>query len=88
MTEYRRGGRDGKKSTCVLLYRDSDYQNDLRILEQSDTTEQGRAALDAMKEIADSGDCIVRQVLEFLGEETVSDCGKCSSCQRKRRKKA
>ena len=83
-----RGGRDGKKSTCVLLYRDSDYQNDLRILEQSDTTEQGRAALDAMKEIADSSACIVKQVLEFLGEETTSDCGKCSSCQRKRRKKA
>lgn len=73
---------------CVLLYRDSDYQNNLRILEQSDTTEQGREALDAMKEIADSSACIVRQVLEFLGEEGASDCGKCSSCQRKRRKKA
>ena len=83
-----RGGRDGKKATCVLLYRDGDYQNNLRILEQSGTTAQGREALDSMKEIADSDECIVRQTLMFLGEDTASDCGKCSSCQRKRRKKA
>lgn len=83
-----RGGRDGKKATCVLLYRDGDYQNNLRILEQSGTTAQGREALDSMKEIADSDECIVRQTLMLLGEDTASDCGKCSSCQRKRRKKA
>ncbi len=67
-----RAGQFGQAAKCVLLYTENDYiMNRL-------------AALDQMKEYANSSVCLTQQLLSSLGETMDTPCGKCSNCQKGR----
>ena len=80
-----RAARDGKKAKCVMLYENKDYSFNQQFLEVSSCSSRAFDALDQMKEIVDSEECIVSQLLAYLGDTNVKPCGKCTYCQRRKR---
>ena len=84
-----RAGRDGNPAHAVLLYAKEDIDLNQYILEHGDYTvslkDQLAARLDEMAGIAFSDSCMVRQVLDALGEESSTNCNRCTNCQRARR---
>ena len=84
-----RAGRDGNPAHAVLLYAKEDIDLNQYILEHGDYAvslkDQLAARLDEMSDIAFSDRCLVRQVLGALGEESSTNCNRCTNCQRARR---
>ena len=89
-----RAGRDGNPAHAVLLYAKEDidlnqYILDQYILEHGDyevsLKDQLAARLDEMADIAFSDCCLVQQVLGALGEESSTNCNRCTNCQLARR---
>lgn len=84
-----RAGRTGQKAKCVLLYCENDYHvNRLIINQTSNEAARGTmlAALDQMKEYADSSECLAQQLLSALGEVRDIPCGSCTNCQKRRKR--
>jgi len=85
-----RAGRAGQSSKCVLLYCENDYQVNTAIINKT-CNETARdcmlAALDQMKEYADSSECLSQQLLYALGEVRNVPCGFCTNCQKRRKRK-
>ena len=84
-----RAGRDGNPAHAVLLYAKEDIDLNQYILKHGDyevsLKDQLAARLDEMADIAFSDCCMVRQVLGALGEESSTNCNRCTNCQRARR---
>ena len=84
-----RAGRDGKKSRCVLLYDEEDWDLNANILCKEDYDESLNtllmSRLDEMRRIMTGDTCIMQQVLTALGERKPSTCRHCTNCQRNRR---
>lgn len=85
-----RAGRAGQSSKGVLLYCENDYQVNKAIINRTGN-EAARecmlAALDQMKEYADSSECLSQQLLSALGEVRDIPCGLCTNCQKRRKQK-
>lgn len=84
-----RAGRAGQKSKCVLLYCENDYIVNMMLLENiqdESARKDAFQALDRMKEYADSSSCLTQQILCELGEKKEKPCGRCTNCQKQRRK--
>lgn len=85
-----RAGRAGQKSKCVLLYCEDDYHVNRTILKEIDdksARKDALQALDAMKEYAESDECLTSQILSALGEKVNNLCGSCTNCQKARKGK-
>lgn len=83
-----RAGRDGEKSHAVLLYSEDDVELNRCIVKKdhSDKIEKRlKESIDEMYEIAVSDQCLVRQVLNALGDKYNGNCNRCTNCQRARR---
>ena len=81
--EIGRAGRDGKKSTCVLLYTQSDYKRNKRILkaggeEAFQWFEQGMKAVHGFAD--DKTTCAWRKIEKYFGEKPSKRCRVCSNC--------
>ena len=81
--EIGRAGRDGKKSTCVLLYTQSDYKRNKRILkaggeEAFQWFEQGMKAMHGFAD--DKTTCAWRKIEKYFGEKSSKRCRVCSNC--------
>ena len=87
---YQQAGRDGNRAKCVLFYNKSDYISNRYIIEQNQSSEAMQYALnalDAMKEYADEDrGCMVQRMLSALGEELEKHCGRCTNCQKERKR--
>ncbi|MEZ4662536.1 MAG: RecQ family ATP-dependent DNA helicase, partial [Caldilineaceae bacterium] len=80
-----RGGRDGLRADCLLLYSRGDVFTIRRFIEQGAATEErGRSLrLEAMVRWAESDMCRRRQLLDYFGETyTNDDCEMCDNCLR------
>lgn len=84
-----RAGRDGKKSHAMLLYHPDDIEANQYILKKTDMTENVQTwlsdRLDEMVSLAESGRCLMQQLLESLGEDHPTTCRHCTNCQKARR---
>ena len=84
-----RAGRDGEKSHAVLLYHPDDIALNQYILKKENLSEKVRNWLfDRLNEIAsvaESDQCLMKQVLESLGEDHPATCRHCTNCQKARR---
>ena len=81
--EIGRAGRDGKKSTCVLLYTQSDYKRNKRILkaggeEAFQWFEQGMKAMHGFAD--DKTTCAWKKIEKYFGEKPSKRCRVCSNC--------
>lgn len=84
-----RAGRDGNSSHAVLLYAKEDIDLNLHILSHGNYAPKLEKwlhrRLEEMANVAASDSCMVRQVLGALGEESSTNCNRCTNCQRARR---
>lgn len=84
-----RAGRDGKKSHAVLLYHPDDIELNQYILKKTELPEQVEewvsGCLEEMVSIAESRQCLMRQLLKSLGEDHPTSCRHCTNCQKARR---
>lgn len=85
--EIGRAGRDGKKAKCILLYTDSDFQRNERILKQSESKKAvryGLKGLNALKKLLKSSKCLWSGIEEYYGQKSSGPCGHCSHCAMKK----
>ena len=84
-----RAGRDGNPAHAVLLYAKEDLDLNRHILDHGGYAPKLEkwlhCRLDEMANVAASDSCMVRQVLGALGEESSTNCNRCTNCQRARR---
>ena len=86
--EIGRAGRDGKKSRCVLIYANSDFERNKRILSRSGGKKAVRRKLKrlyALQKLIDSSDCLWREIEHYFGEKKRKRCKKCCNCAKKRK---
>ena len=84
--EIGRAGRDGKKSTCVLFYADSDFQRNERILKQSGNKKairHGLKGLSALKKMLKSSKCLWTRIEKYYDQKSNGPCGHCCHCKAK-----
>ena len=84
-----RAGRDGNPAHAVLLYAKEDLDLNRHILDHGGYAPKLEkwlhCRLDEMANVAASDSCMVRQVLGALGEESSTNCNRCTNCQQARR---
>ena len=84
-----RAGRDGNPAHAVLLYAKEDLDLNRHILDHGGYAPKLEkwlhCRLDEMANVAASDSCMMRQVLGALGEESSTNCNRCTNCQRERR---
>ena len=81
--EAGRAGRDGSKSTCILLFDRRDIITNKLLIEMT-KSENRITEYEKLNEIIDycnTDKCLRKYILEYFGEETQFDnCGNCSNC--------
>lgn len=84
-----RAGREGQKARSILIYNPDDYHTNyglLQSIEDEDAKEQAIRRLDEMKEFCEDDDhCMVKRLLDALGDKHAKKCRYCSNCQKARR---
>ncbi len=89
--EAGRAGRDGEASECILLYGPQDVQIQKLLIEESISNPLRQAneykKLQAMVDYCHASRCLRKTILEYFGEENVSDrCENCSNCEEQKTK--
>lgn len=83
--EVGRAGRDGKPSTCLLLYAKRDKGLQGHFIRQSDAPDEVKRRrwknLEAMSEFAEGGDCRHGEILTYFRDaQRLEKCGHCDAC--------
>ena len=91
MSEYTqqigRGGRNGKKTHCILLYAPGDKESALRILKGASGESvffPRKYEVGALVKAIQSPDCLWSSIFKYYGERAEISCGHCTQCQRKK----
>lgn len=83
-----RGGREGEHSRSILLYDPMDYTRYYGLIKETLNKDAGKRAikhLDQIKELCeDKHHCIVKLLLNGLGDSHEKACRYCTNCQKKR----
>ena len=84
--EIGRAGRDGEKSKCVLIYADSDFFQNERILKSGDEQSVKRKlkGLAHLKKFVNTQKCLWRFIEKYFGESKKDSCKKCCNCRLKK----
>ncbi|WP_252229112.1 DNA helicase RecQ [Clostridium sp. ZBS15] len=82
--EIGRGGRDGEKSECILLFSPQDVQIQKYLIEQSieniDRKNNQYKKLNEMTDFVYSNECYRKYILDYFGEIYDHNCNNCSNC--------
>lgn len=83
--EAGRAGRDGEDSECILLFNPKDIQTQKFFIEETVRNESRKSheykRLQDMVDYCHTSVCLRKYILEYFGEEEVSDsCENCSIC--------
>ncbi|WZL72257.1 DNA helicase RecQ [Clostridiaceae bacterium 35-E11] len=83
--EAGRAGRDGESSECILLFSPQDVLIQKFLMEQNylspERAKNEYKKLQAMVDYCHTTKCLRKYILEYFGEENISDtCGNCSTC--------
>ena len=81
-----RGGRNGKKTRCILLYAPGDEKRALRILKGNageDVSPIKKHGVAALVKAIQSSDCLWGSITKYYGERVEVSCGHCTQCRRK-----
>jgi len=83
--EAGRGGRDGEKGDCILLYSPADIQTQKFLIEQTTSSEERKAEeyqkLQFMIDYCHTTRCLRQSILEYFGETDLPEnCGNCINC--------
>jgi len=83
-----RAGREGQSARSILLYNPDDYNINRALLHDIEDKSIKRvmlARLDAMKEFCDDAEhCMVKSLLDALGDRHDKKCRYCTNCQKER----
>lgn len=83
--ESGRCGRDGLASICWLYYSRSDFAKADFYCSEAQSESQRKAIMDSLKAAEKYcllATCRRKFLLQYFGEETTNDCGKCDNCTR------
>lgn len=82
--EAGRGGRDGAKSECILLFNRSDIVSNKFLIEKSGSNSTKLVEYQKLNDMVDycnTDKCLRKYILEYFGEKTDYDkCNNCSNC--------
>lgn len=90
--EAGRAGRDGSDADCVILYSGQDMRTNLFLIENGEgktyKSEEQKLALQSeerrrlknMDLYCHTGSCLRNYILNYFGDKTSGDCGRCGNC--------
>ena len=82
--EIGRGGRDGEKSKCVLLFSPQDIQTQKLLIDSNISNVQRKQSqyikLQQIIDLVYSNDCYRKNILNYFGQEFENKCDNCSNC--------
>lgn len=82
--EAGRAGRDGEESECILLFSPQDIRIQHFLIEQSNLTDERKenefSKLQAMTNYCHTESCLQSYILQYFGDKSSEDCGKCCHC--------
>lgn len=97
--EAGRAGRDGADAKCIMLFSKQDIkiaefliensfrENDsLSDLQKSNLLAKAYSKLNDMSNFSKSNTCLRQYILHYFGQKTISDCGNCSVCKKRKEK--
>lgn len=82
-----RGGRNGKKTHCILLYAPGDEKRALRILKGNAgeaVSPIKKHGITALVKAIQSSNCLWDSIAKYYGERVEASCGHCTQCRRKK----
>ena len=82
-----RGGRNGKKTRCILLHAPGDEQRTLRILADTDgkgVSPAKKHEIAALVDAIQSPNCLWASICRYYGERAEITCGHCTQCRRRK----
>ena len=82
-----RGGRNGKKTRCILLHAPGDEQRTLRILADTDgkgVSPAKKHEIAALVDAIQSPNCLWASICRYYGERAEITCGHCTQCWRRK----
>lgn len=82
-----RGGRNGKKTRCILLHAPGDEQRTLRILADTDgkgVSPAKKHEIAALVDAIQSSNCLWASICRYYGERAEITCGHCTQCRRRK----
>ncbi|MEW9108005.1 MAG: DNA helicase RecQ [Cytobacillus gottheilii] len=86
--EAGRAGRDGEESECILLFAPQDIQLQKFLIEESNLDytmkEQEYFKLKQMTHYCHTEKCLQSYIVEYFGDTSAENCGKCSNCKDQR----
>jgi ATP-dependent DNA helicase RecQ len=92
--EAGRGGRDGERSECILLYSPQDLMVNRFLLESKEMNpefsyeeaasvrERDEQRLQAMNFYCNTTECLRTYILRYFGENRSEPCGHCGNCEK------
>ena len=89
--EAGRAGRDGEEAECILFFSKQDIMINKRLLELKSVDAYGyeiapevrrndQRKLNQMIEYCETDQCLREYMLQYFGDNSPCNCGKCSSC--------
>ncbi len=81
--EAGRAGRDGLPSECVVLYASQDVQTQRFLIDQALDRERIPQELEKLQGMVDychTESCLQKFIVEYFGEPTTGECGRCANC--------
>lgn len=81
-----RAGRDGNKAHAIMLYHPDDIVINKYLIDKIQDKKIRKWAnirLQDMITVAETGHCLMRQMLTLLGEVKKSSCNHCTNCQKR-----
>lgn len=82
--EAGRGGRDGDRAQCILLFSRSDIVTNKFLIEQSSSPDNRKIEYDKLNDMIDychTDKCLRKYILEYFGETPYFEhCNDCSNC--------
>lgn len=83
-----RGGRDGRKCHCVLLYEQNgdDQKIFASFCKKSQNSKMLKQRYQEMQNFVHSKGCMQQEILAYFGQTAQKTCQKCTNCAKERRK--
>ncbi|MCB1156141.1 MAG: ATP-dependent DNA helicase RecQ [Leptospiraceae bacterium] len=83
LQESGRAGRDGKKSQCILFFRNTDTSVQKKLISSKINLKEEESLLENLQNYIFTDECRQKYISNYFDQEEIADCGTCDTCRDK-----